>query len=104
MMVYEESNAVLAWLLEQEHGDCAAAALAAAEVVALDPTLIECDRVMIRAATAQGGNRTPSSEPARLAAAQWMLLTIDDAIVEHTGGRLHSNRCGRWTRFMSPAH
>src|SRR5215510_4677056 len=48
--LYTESSAVLAWLLDQEHAELVANTLAQAElVIASDLTLIECDRVLIRA-------------------------------------------------------
>ena len=48
--LYAESSAPLAWLLEQQHGARMADALASADlVVASELTLIECDRVLIRA-------------------------------------------------------
>lgn len=50
MIVYAESSAVLAWLLGDEGGAEAASVLAESDgVVASDLTLIECDRVLIRA-------------------------------------------------------
>lgn len=48
--LYAESSAVLAWLLGKPDGQAARTLLAEAEaVVASDLTLIECDRVLIRA-------------------------------------------------------
>ena len=50
MKLYAESSAALAWLLEQEHGELVADTLAQAElIITSDLTLIECDRVLIRA-------------------------------------------------------
>ena len=50
--LYAESSAPLAWLLEQEHGRLVADTLARAElVIASDLTVVECDRVLIRAVT-----------------------------------------------------
>lgn len=50
MMIYAESSAVLAWLLGDEGGAEAGAALAEADgVVASDLTAVECERVLIRA-------------------------------------------------------
>ncbi len=52
MRVYAESSAVLAWLLGEEAGFRVRRVLAEAEVVvASDLTLVECDRVLIRAVT-----------------------------------------------------
>ena len=50
MKLHAESSAPLGWLLEQEHGERVADTLAQAElVVASDLTLIERDRLLIRA-------------------------------------------------------
>jgi predicted nucleic acid-binding protein len=86
MTLYAESSAVLAWLLEQEHGERVAASLAEAEmVVASDLTVIECDRVLIRAAAMHELQESDAVQrQARLnaVAARWTLLTLDDEIVE----------------------
>ena len=86
MTLYAESSAVLAWLLEQEHGERAAAALASAElVITSDITLIECDRVLIRAVAlnelteADGADRQTRLNTV---AARWTLLGLDDEIAE----------------------
>jgi len=50
--LYAETSAGVAWLLGEAGGEAVAARLAAAdEVIASDLTLIECDRVLIRAGT-----------------------------------------------------
>jgi predicted nucleic acid-binding protein len=50
--LYVESSAVLAWLLEEPTADAVEAVFdQAEEVVASDLTLVECDRVLIRAQT-----------------------------------------------------
>ena len=50
MNLYAESSAVIAWLLGEPSGKEVRAALAGAEtVVSSDLTLVECDRVLIRA-------------------------------------------------------
>ena len=50
MNLYAESSAVLAWLLGEDEGRPVRRTLAAADVVlASDLTLVECDRVLIRA-------------------------------------------------------
>ena len=86
MTVYAESSAVLAWLLEQEHGEAVAATLAqSALVIASDLTLIECDRVMIRAvALNQLRESEAAQRQARLNAvsARWTLLALDEEISE----------------------
>jgi uncharacterized protein with PIN domain len=86
MIVYAESSAVLAWLLDQPQGGVVAAALAAADIViASDLTVIECDRVIVRA-VALGELRESDAldRQARLNAvsARWTLLGLDDEIAE----------------------
>ncbi len=86
MTVYAESSAVLAWLLDQPQGGVVAAALAAADIViASDLTVIECDRVIVRA-VALGELRESDAldRQARLNAvsARWTLLGLDDEIAE----------------------
>ncbi|HXH07107.1 MAG TPA: type II toxin-antitoxin system VapC family toxin [Vicinamibacterales bacterium] len=50
MRLYAESSAVLAWLLDEPDGVTVRERLARAEiVVASDLTLIECERVLLRA-------------------------------------------------------
>ena len=86
MTLYAESSAVLAWLLEQEHGEVVAATLAqSALVISSDLTLIECDRVMIRAvALNQLRESDAVQRQARLNAvsARWTLLALDEEISE----------------------
>jgi len=51
MSLYAESSAVLAWLLDEAAGTFVRQTLAETEIVlASDLTLIECDRVLHRAA------------------------------------------------------
>lgn len=84
--LYAESSAVLAWLLEQTHGDRVAASLAAATlVITSELTLIECDRVLIRAvALKELLEEDIASRQARLnaAAVRWTLLTLDEETSE----------------------
>lgn len=86
MTLYAESSAVLAWLLEQDHGETAAEALAHADlVIASDLTLIECDRVLIRAVALDELRESDAVERhARLNAvsARWTLLAIEEEIIE----------------------
>jgi len=86
MKVYAESSAPLAWLLEQEHAELVIAALEQADlVVASDLTMIECDRVMIRAVALGELDEADAAErQARLgeAAAHWTLLAIDQDVIE----------------------
>ena len=49
MIVYAESSAVLAWLMDEAEAEAIRQALAEAQaVVASDLTLVECDRVLVR--------------------------------------------------------
>jgi len=86
MHVYAESSAVLAWLLDQRHGPLVAAALEhATVVVASDVTLIECDRVLIRAVAQKTlAERELVLRQSRLNAvsAHWTLLALDEEIIE----------------------
>ncbi len=86
MTLYAESSAVLAWLLEQDHGEAVVAALAAsAIVIASDLTLIECDRVIIRAVALEQLRESDAVQrQARLNAvsAHWTLLALDEEISE----------------------
>ncbi len=86
MNLYAESSAVLAWLLGDEDGHRVRHELSGAETVfASDLTLVECDRVLVRAvhggrlSEAEAGERA-----ARLgqAAAHWALLRLDSEILE----------------------
>lgn len=86
MTLYAESSAVLAWLLDEPSGRTVRERLAKAEiVVASDLTLIECDRVVIRAAVL--GDLTEADAADRRAhltraAAHWNVLRISGEIVE----------------------
>jgi predicted nucleic acid-binding protein len=88
MKIYAESSAVLAWLLREPAAEAVRDAFAAAEmVVASDLTLVECDRVLIRAAFT---GDLPELDAARRrallekAAAHWHLLRVDRDVVERT--------------------
>lgn len=86
MIVYAESSAVLAWLLEQTHGEKVAATLAEAElVIASDVTLIECDRVLIRALTLnelQESDAVQRQARLNMVATRWTVLALDEEITE----------------------
>ena len=88
MRVYAESSAVLAWLLGEESSARVRHVLTEAEiVVASDLTLIECDRVMIRAVTL--GELTEADAADRhahltTAASHWHVLRLSADIVERT--------------------
>lgn len=83
MNIYAESSAVLAWLLGEEDGHRVREVLRRAELVtASDLTLIECDRVLIRAVTlGEIDEATAADRQAHLnaAAAHWHVwrLTLD---------------------------
>ncbi|HUF75212.1 MAG TPA: type II toxin-antitoxin system VapC family toxin [Longimicrobiales bacterium] len=84
--VYAESSAVLAWLLGETAGEEVAGALREADgVVASDLTLVECERVLIRA-WASGlmseAQRADQSAALARAAAHWTVLRVDQEVVE----------------------
>lgn len=85
MTLYAESSAVLAWLLTERPGEAVRDALERAETVfASDLTLIECDRVLIRAAHLGEIPETAAADRrARLgvAAAHWALVRVSDEVV-----------------------
>ena len=86
MELYVETSAVLSWLLAQNGGDEAYRALTGAtHVYTSDLTLIECDRVLHRAATTRrldeataAGLRTAIDT----AAAHWNVCSIDTEVVD----------------------
>jgi predicted nucleic acid-binding protein len=84
--LYAESSAVLAWLLGEPDGRTVRSRLTAADVVvASDVTLIECERVLIRAA-ALGALTEADAADRRghlaAAAASWHLLRVGSEVVE----------------------
>src|ERR1700681_2270830 len=86
MNLYAESSAALAWLLQQEHGELVADAFAQAEIVIpSDLTLIECDRVLIRAVVLDELYESDGvRRHARLTAVstRCTLLGLDEEIIE----------------------
>lgn len=86
MSLYAESSAVLAWLLGDREGDAVRTVLGAADhVVASDLTLIECDRVLIRAVVlGELSEAEASDRRAHLATASnhWHVLRIGQDVVE----------------------
>jgi predicted nucleic acid-binding protein len=84
--LYAESSAVLGWLLDETSAPEVRRILAAAEmIVASDLTLIECDRVLLRALTL--GELTEAEAADRrahlaMAASHWQILRIAPEIVE----------------------
>jgi hypothetical protein len=86
MTVYAESSAVLAWLMGEDPGDAVRGALGGADVVITsDLTLVECDRVLIRAAALE---ELPEAEAAdrraclTAAAAHWHVLKLGADIID----------------------
>jgi predicted nucleic acid-binding protein len=86
MILYAESSAPLAWLLDQVHGERVADALAAADhVVTSELTLVECDRVLIRAMVLHELEEADAVvRQARLNAVAhtWTVLALDEEILE----------------------
>ena len=86
MNLYAESSAVLAWLLGDEGGDDARERLSTAGLVlASDLTLIECDRVLHRAAALGALSEAEVLERRTLlstAAEHWVVFPIDAEMAE----------------------
>jgi predicted nucleic acid-binding protein len=84
--LYAESSAILAWLLNENSAADMRRSLADAEIiVASDLTLIECDRVILRAAAL--GELTEAEAADRrahltVAASHWQILRVAPEIVE----------------------
>lgn len=86
MRVYAESSAVLAWLLGEAEGPAVRAVLRRAELVmASDLTLVECERVLIRAvALGEIDETAAASRRAHLTAAaiHWHLWRVSAEIID----------------------
>lgn len=86
MNLYAESSGVLAWLLGEEGAPKVRRALAGADlVIASDLTLVECERVLIRAvALAAMAEADAADRRAHLntAARRWTMLRIGPDIVD----------------------
>ncbi len=86
MNVYAESSAVLAWLLGEDDSPRVRDVLAGSSLVlASDLTLVECDRVLIRAvALGELSEADAADRRAQLnaAAAHWHVLRVSADIVE----------------------
>ena len=86
MSLYAESSAVLAWLLGEKAGGRVRQVLASTDVVvASDLTVIECDRVLIRAAAlGELSEADAADRRAHLtnAASHWHLLRIGGEVVD----------------------
>ena len=86
MLLYAESSAVLAWLLGEERGVTVAELLADSDgIIASDLTLVECERVLIRAwstgSITEAELNDQSSELARVST-HWTRLRLDETVVE----------------------
>jgi hypothetical protein len=86
MSLYVESSAVLAWLLDEPAGAFVRETLAQTDVViASDLTLIECDRVLHRAASIGDLTETEAADRRAClttAAAHWHVLHLGPEIVD----------------------
>lgn len=86
MTLYAESSAVLSWLLGESTADEVRRLLGESElVVASELTVVECDRVLIRATGANLlADADAADRQARLAgaASHWNLLELDDEVLE----------------------
>jgi predicted nucleic acid-binding protein len=84
--LYAESSAVLAWLLDEQAAPAVRRLLGEAEViVASDLTLIECDRVLLRAVALKELTEAEAADRrAHLiaAAAHWQVLRMAAEIVD----------------------
>lgn len=85
-MLYAESSAVLAWLLGEERGADVAEALRDAEgVIASELTLVECERVLIRAWSTgllSEAERVDQGSALARAAAHWVRLRVDVDVID----------------------
>jgi predicted nucleic acid-binding protein len=88
MKIYAESSAVLAWLLGEDDGSRVREVLARAElVIASDLTLVECDRVLVRAVALGEIDEGPAADRHAVlnaAAGHWHLLRMSTDIVERS--------------------
>jgi predicted nucleic acid-binding protein len=86
VILYAESSAILAWLLNEQSAPAVVQSLAAAElIVASDLTLIECDRALIRAAALGELTEVETADRRALliaAASQWHLLHVAEEIID----------------------
>ncbi len=86
MRLYAESSAVLAWLLGESEGAQVREVLSGAELIlSSDLTLIECDRVLVRAVTLGAISEAGAADRRAIlnsAAAHWNMLHLDPETVE----------------------
>ena len=91
MNLYAETSGVLAWLLGEPDASRVRKALAGATtVVSSDLTLVECDRVLIRAVTlGEIAEATAADRRARLnaVATGWHVLRVNADVVERARHR-----------------
>ena len=91
MNIYAESSAVLAWLLGEPAGDRVREVLSqAALVLSSDLTLLECDRVLIRAVTLGDIPEAAAADrraQLNAAAAHWHVLRLSAEIVDRARHR-----------------
>jgi predicted nucleic acid-binding protein len=84
--VYAESSAIVAWLLDEASGSHVRQILTASEVViASDLTVIESDRVLLRAVVLGALTETEGADRRRhliTAASHWHVLRISPEIVD----------------------
>jgi predicted nucleic acid-binding protein len=83
--LYAESSGVLAWLLgEPRGGDVRRLLAGARQVLTSELTLIECDRVLIRAETIgemSAAKRSELRATVQAAMASWGILRLDEEVV-----------------------
>ena len=86
MNLYAESSAVLSWLLGEPTSPAVRAPLASARrVFASDLTLVESDRVLIRAVSQASLSETAAADrraTLSAATAHWDLLRVDEQVIE----------------------
>ena len=86
MILYAESSAILVWLLGENGSAESRDTLAGAELIfTSDLTLIECDRVIIRATTLGLLTEAVAADRRvmlRQLAEHWIVFHVDEAIVE----------------------
>lgn len=85
-MLYAESSAILAWLLGEPRGVEVAAELRESDgVIASDLTVVECERVLIRAWSTgllSEAERIDQSSDLAAAATHWVRLRVDAEVIE----------------------
>ena len=86
MNLYAESSAVIAWLLGEPAGKAVRAALVEAEaVVSSDLTLVECERVLIRAVALEKITEAQAADRRAVvgaAAVRWHVLKMAGDVIE----------------------